>query len=92
MPVILLANLKPRALCHQDCDSDACLPNAFTEGRNCSVGTFQSAGSPPPGGKTRGTQGMGLSSCPAGRPSAGMLRGSVLGPQSLAFHNCLLED
>ena len=25
----------------------------FTEGWNCSVGTFQSKGSPPPGGKTR---------------------------------------
>lgn len=32
VPVILLGNLKPRALCHQDCDSTVCLPKLIHRG------------------------------------------------------------
>lgn len=91
MPVILLGNLKPRALCHQDSDSAMCLPKLIHRRTKLLSRHFLKRGPfaswREPGETFQPSRRVALR---AGTGLGG--GGSLLFRQPLAFHPCLFDD
>lgn len=73
VPVILLGDVKPRALCHQDCDSAARLPKLIYKAAKLLCRHFSKRGPSNSGewGETGDTPEVGLSSCAGGASEPG---------------------